>query len=62
MSGIAGSSGLGHAGPCPTADLGSGPEAVSVGCSTMTGEKNLKKYISLADQRMYDDKEGKKRQ
>ena len=37
------------------------PLSVSLGCSTMTGERNLKKYISLADQRMYEDKQTKKK-
>ena len=36
------------------------PLSVSLGCSTMAGERNLKKYISLADQRMYEDKQRKK--
>ena len=36
------------------------PLSVSIGSSTMTGERNLKKYISLADQRMYEDKQRKK--
>ena len=36
------------------------PLSVSVGSSTMTGERDLKKYISLADQRMYENKQQKK--
>ena len=36
--------------------------SVSVGCSTMTGEKDLKRYIGLADHNMYEEKEAKKRQ
>lgn len=35
--------------------------SVSVGCSTMTGEKDLKRYISMADHNMYEEKEAKKR-
>ena len=36
------------------------PLSVSIGCSTMTGGRDLKHYLSLADQRMYDDKQRKK--
>lgn len=36
------------------------PLSVSIGFSTMTGERDLKKYISLADQRMYENKQQKK--
>ena len=36
------------------------PLSVSIGSSTMTGERDLKKYISLADQRMYENKQQKK--
>lgn len=35
--------------------------SVSVGCSTMTGEKDLKRYIGMADHNMYEEKEAKKR-
>ena len=35
--------------------------SVSVGCSTMTGEKDLKRYIGMADHNMYEEKETKKR-
>ena len=35
--------------------------SVSVGCSTMTGENNLKRYIGMADHNMYEEKEAKKR-
>lgn len=38
------------------------PLSVSVGCSTMTGEKDLKRYIGMADHNMYEEKEAKKRQ
>ena len=38
------------------------PLSVSVGCSTMTGEKDLKRYIGMADHNMYEEKETKKRQ
>ena len=37
------------------------PLSVSVGCSTMTGEKDLKRYIGMADHNMYEEKEAKKR-
>jgi diguanylate cyclase (GGDEF)-like protein len=35
--------------------------SVSVGCSTMTGEKDLKRYIGRADYNMYEEKQAKKR-
>ena len=35
--------------------------SVSFGCSTMTGENNLKRYIGMADHNMYEEKEAKKR-
>lgn len=38
------------------------PLSVSVGCSTMMGEKDLKRYIGMADHNMYEEKEAKKRQ
>jgi len=34
--------------------------SVSVGCSTMTGEKDLKRYIGMADHNMYEEKQAKK--
>ena len=37
------------------------PLSVSVGCSTMTGEKDLKRFISMADHHMYEEKQAKKR-
>ena len=35
--------------------------SVSVGCSTMRGEKDLKRYIGRADYNMYEEKQAKKR-
>jgi diguanylate cyclase (GGDEF)-like protein len=35
--------------------------SVSIGCSTMTGGRDLKRSIGLADQRMYEEKQSKKR-
>ena len=37
------------------------PFSVSFGCSTMAGEKDLKRYIGMADHRMYEEKQAKKR-
>ena len=37
------------------------PLSVSFGCSTMTGEKDLKRYIGIADHHMYEEKQEKKR-
>ena len=37
------------------------PLCVSFGCSTMTGEKDLKRYIGIADHHMYEEKQEKKR-
>ena len=34
--------------------------SVSVGCSTMTGENDLKRYIGMADHNMYEEKQSKK--